>query len=516
MKESKSLNTNSDTLAKMAVENEEGILTHKGAVGVRTGKYTGRSAKDKFIVKHKNSQKNIWWDNNKSMNQDAFNKLYEDFKKEIKEKNMIEQNLIAGADQQYAMNVRVITQFAWHALFIRHLLRIPNEKQLKNFEPELTIINLPQFKADVQRHQCRSEVIIAMNLERGIVLIGGTQYGGEIKKSVFSVLNYILPEKNVMPMHCSANTNEKGEETALFFGLSGTGKTTLSSQKGRILIGDDEHGWSNKGIYNFEGGCYAKTLNLNENDEPEIYNASQTKNVVMENVAINPKTKIPDFNDDTITQNGRLAYPLEAIANASKTGTAGHPKNIFMLTADAWGIMPPIAELTPEQAMYHFLCGYTAKVAGTEEGVKDVEATFSTCFGAPFMPRHPHEYGELLRERIQKHKVRCWLINTGWTAGKYGVGYRIAIRDTRTMLNAAINAELNGTEMRKEPIFGLNVPTHINGVEDKLLTPRETWENKKEYDKQAEKLVKLFIENFKQFKNNVPKEIIEAGPQTEK
>ena len=508
-------NDNADTLLEKSLELNEGMITKDKVLSVTTGKYTGRSAKDKFIVKQKSNEDKIWWSNNSDIDEEIFDILLEEFVQMGKDTKLFVQDLVAGADEKFGMNVRVYTQLAWHALFIQHLLRQPETKILESFVPELTVINLPKFIAEPKKHKCRSDAIIAVNLERGIVLIGGTEYSGEIKKSVFSVLNYILPEKNVMPMHCSANENPKTNETTLFFGLSGTGKTTLSADSSRTLIGDDEHGWSKEGIYNFEGGCYAKTLGLTQEAEPEIFAASKWKGAILENVKVNENTKIPEFDNDSITQNGRLAYPIDAIANASKTGTGGHPKNLFMLTADAWGIMPPIASMTPEQAMYHFLSGYTAKVAGTEKGVEGVEATFSTCFGAPFMPRHPHIYGELLRQRIQEHNTKCWLLNTGWTAGPYGVGYRIKLATTRKMLKAAINGELDDVEMRQDKVFGLNVPKKIEGVQDEILIPRNTWENKNKYDEKAQELTQRFIKNFEQFNKNVDAAIIDAGPKNQ-
>ncbi|MEO1399062.1 MAG: phosphoenolpyruvate carboxykinase (ATP), partial [Pseudomonadota bacterium] len=394
---------------------------------------------------------------------------------------------------------------------IRHLLRRPAASELETFEPELTIINLPSFRADPARHGCESETVIAVNLTRRIVLIGGTEYAGETKKSVFGALNYLLPEQGVMPMHCSANVGDS-DDAALFFGLSGTGKTTLSSDASRTLVGDDEHGWSDRGIFNFEGGCYAKTIRLSAEAEPEIHATTQRWGSVLENVVLDPETKVPDFDDASLTENGRVAYPLHYIPNASETGMAPHPKTVIMLTADAFGVLPPIAKMTASQAMYHFLSGYTAKVAGTEKGVSGVQATFSTCFGAPFMPRHPSVYGNLLREKIEQHESTCWLVNTGWTGGAYGVGSRMPIKATRALLTAALDGSLESTTMRRDPHFGLLVPVSCPGVEDGLLDPRSTWADPADYDAQAAKLVGMFIANFEKFESHVDDSVRQAAP----
>jgi len=504
-------NDDEQTLYDLALARGEGVAAANGPLAVETGKHTGRSATDKFIVRDSGTEETIWWDNNKAMSEPHFDVLLEDFLAHAEGKDLLAQDLFGGADPSYRMNARVYVEFAWHALFIRHLLRRPAASELETFEPELTIINLPSFRADPARHGCESETVIAVNLTRRIVLIGGTEYAGETKKSVFGALNYLLPEQGVMPMHCSANVGDS-DDAALFFGLSGTGKTTLSSDASRTLVGDDEHGWSDRGIFNFEGGCYAKTIRLSAEAEPEIHATTQRWGSVLENVVLDPETKVPDFDDASLTENGRVAYPLHYIPNASETGMAPHPKTVIMLTADAFGVLPPIAKMTASQAMYHFLSGYTAKVAGTEKGVSGVQATFSTCFGAPFMPRHPSVYGNLLREKIEQHESTCWLVNTGWTGGAYGVGSRMPIKATRALLTAALDGSLESTTMRRDPHFGLLVPVSCPGVEDGLLDPRSTWADPADYDAQAAKLVGMFIANFEKFESHVDDSVRQAAP----
>ncbi len=504
-------NLSDDDLYEESLRRGEGTATDKGAFAVLTGMLTGRSATDKFIVRDSETEDTVWWDNNKEMSPEHFAVLKDDFLNHTAGKELYVSDLHGGADPRHRIKVRVITEFAWHALFIRYLLRQPEIAELADFAPELTIINLPSFAADPNRHGCRSETVIAASLAEGIVLIGNTEYAGETKKSVFGALNYFLPAKGIMPMHCSANVGKDGN-SALFFGLSGTGKTTLSSDANRTLIGDDEHGWSKDGIFNFEGGCYAKTIRLSAEAEPEIYATTQRKGSVLENVIVDPETGIPDFDDGSLTENGRVAYPMHFIPNASETGIGPHPKNVIMLTADAFGIMPPIARLTPSQAMYHFLSGYTAKVAGTEKGVAGTQATFSTCFGAPFMPRHPSVYGNLLKNLIADHGASCWLVNTGWTGGAYGIGSRMPIAATRALLNTALDGSLEGVEMRKDPFFGFEVPLTLEGVDDKLLNPRGTWSDGDAYDAQAVKLVGMFQENFKKFEDYVDPEVNATAP----
>ena len=497
-------------LYEQSIARNEARIAAGGALVALTGQHTGRSPKDKFVVRDANTEANIWWDNNKPMSPEQFDVLHADMLKHVEGKDLFVQDLIGGADENLALPSRIITEFAWHSLFIRNLLIRPSRPSLQDFKAQFTIIDLPSFKADPARHGCRSETVIAVNLTKMIVLIGGTSYAGEIKKSVFTALNYILPSKGVMPMHCSANDGHDG--SAVFFGLSGTGKTTLSADPSRTLIGDDEHGWGPDGIFNFEGGCYAKTIRLSAEAEPEIHATTQRFGTVLENVILD-ENRVPDFNDGSLTENTRCAYPLEFIPNASASGRAVHPKNIIMLTADAFGVMPPVAKLTPAQAMYHFLSGYTAKVAGTEKGVTEPEATFSTCFGAPFMPRHPSEYGNLLRDLIAGHKVDCWLVNTGWTGGAYGIGKRMPIKATRALLTAALDGSLKKAEFRTDPNFGFQVPVAVPGVDGSILDPRSTWTDKAAYDRQARKLVSMFVENFSKFEAHVDAAVLGAAPR---
>ncbi len=503
-------NLTSPQLYEASIERSESMITDAGALRVETGVHTGRSAEDKFTVANEATSDTVWWENNKSMSQEAFDLLKQDMMEFARGKEFFVQDLFGGADKTSKLNVRVFTAKAWHALFIRNLLIRPKRTDLEAFLPEFTIINLPDFEADPERHDCRTKTVIACDFRNKLVLIGGTSYAGEMKKSVFSYLNFLLPASGIMPMHCSANHNDAGE-SAVFFGLSGTGKTTLSADPSRTLIGDDEHGWNEDGIFNFEGGCYAKTIRLSAESEPEIYAATQRFGTVLENVVLN-EDRIPDFDDGSLTENSRCAYPIEFIPNASETGKAPHPKNIIMLTADAFGVLPPIAKLTPAQAMYHFLSGYTAKVAGTEKGVKGAQATFSTCFGAPFMPRHPTVYGNLLRELIAKHDVDCWLVNTGWTGGEYGVGERMPIKATRSLLTAALDGSLNGATFRKDTMFGFMVPEKVAGVDEEILTPRNTWADKDAYDAQAKHLVEMFTDNFARFENHVDDDVLGAAP----
>jgi phosphoenolpyruvate carboxykinase (ATP) len=500
-------------LLERAVAKGEGRLASTGAFVVATGVHTGRSPNDKFTVRDATTEKEIWWDNNKSITPAQFDVIYNDFIAHAKTKELYVHDLHAGADPKNRLNARIITEYAWHGAFIRHMLRRPELSELKGFAPQFTVVNMPSFHADPKKHGVRSETVIAIDLAKRLVLIGGSEYAGETKKSVFTFLNYLLPSKGVMPMHCSANVGHGGD-SAVFFGLSGTGKTTLSADPKRILLGDDEHGWSKDGIFNFEGGCYAKTIRLSRDAEPEIWDASNRFGAVLENVILKPFTAEPDFNDGKLTENTRSCYPLDFIPNASSTGTAGNPKNIVMLCADAFGVMPPIAKLTPSQAMYHFLSGYTAKVAGTEKGMKGNEATatFSTCFGAPFLPRHPSVYGNMLRDLIALNKVDCWLVNTGWTGGKYGTGSRMPIKATRALLTAALSGELKDVKMRKDPLFGFDVPTALAGVDPKILTPRETWDDKAAYDAQAKALVEMFVKNFTKFEAYVDADVKAAAP----
>jgi phosphoenolpyruvate carboxykinase (ATP) len=499
-------------LIELAIRRGEGQFSSTGALVFQTGAHTGRSAQDKFTVRDDTTEKAVWWDNNKAISAEQFDLIYADFLEHAKTRELFVQDLYAGADPGHRLNTRVFTEYAWHGLFIRWLLRRPDKSDLAGFQPQFTVVNLPSFRADPKRHGVRSETVIACNFAKRLVLIGGTSYAGETKKSVFTFLNYLMPEKGVMPMHCSANVGNGGD-SAVFFGLSGTGKTTLSADPKRTLLGDDEHGWSETGIYNFEGGCYAKTIRLSNEAEPQIWAASNRFGAVLENVVLKPGSLEPDFDDGSRTENTRSAYPLDFISNASKTGTAGHPKNIVMLCADAFGVLPPIAKLSPSQAMYHFLSGYTAKVAGTEKGMgNEPQATFSTCFGAPFMPRHPSVYGNLLRELIAKHNVDCWLVNTGWTGGKYGTGHRMPIKATRALLDAALSGKLKSQPMRTDPVFGFQVPTSLDGVDPAILNPRETWADKAAYDVQARALVDMFNKNFAKFEVHVDADVRAAAP----
>ena len=506
-------NLEAPRLNEEALRRGEGQLARGGALVATTGSHTGRSPKDKYVVRDASTENEIWWDNNGSITPDQFAALLDDFRAHARGKELFAQDLYGGADPAHRVRARVYTELAWHSLFIRNLLIRPERDALAGYVPELTIIDLPSFQADPARHGCRSKTVIAIDFSQKIVLIGGSAYAGEMKKSVFTYLNYVLPGAGVMPMHCSANASlDQTGDSALFFGLSGTGKTTLSNDSSRQLIGDDEHGWSRDGIFNFEGGCYAKTIRLSRNAEPEIYATTERFGTVMENVVIDPITRVPDFDDASLTENTRCAYPLDFIANASATGRAGHPKNIVMLTCDAFGVMPPIAKLTGAEAMYHFLSGYTAKVAGTERGLTAPEATFSTCFGAPFMPRHPSVYGNLLRELMAEHGVDCWLVNTGWTGGGVGTGRRMPIRVTRRLLSAALDGSLAQTEFRRDPYFGFSVPVAVPGVETQVLSPVETWTNKTAFAETATRLVTMFRENFKRFESHVDADVRAAEP----
>ncbi|KPN64000.1 phosphoenolpyruvate carboxykinase (ATP) [Aliiroseovarius crassostreae] len=495
-------------LVEAALKRDEGKLGKGGAFLVTTGKHTGRSPKDKFVVKTPSVEEHIWWENNPPMDPTKFDVLYQDMLEHMKGGDYFVQDLFGGADPAHRLDVRMVTELAWHNLFIRHLLRRPDRDELDEFEPEFTIINCPSFNANPERHGCRSETVIALNFDRKLILIGGTEYAGENKKSVFTLLNYMLPEKGIMPMHCSANhATGNPVDTAIFFGLSGTGKTTLSADPDRTLIGDDEHGWSDTGTFNFEGGCYAKTINLSAEAEPEIYATTEKFATVIENMVFDEETFDLDFKDDSLTANMRCAYPLHYISNASSSAVGGHPKNIIMLTCDAFGVLPPIARLTPAQAMYHFLSGFTSKVAGTEKGVTEPEPTFSTCFGAPFMPRRPAEYGALLRDKMASHGATCWLVNTGWTGGAYGTGSRMPIRATRTLLTAALDGSLADAEFRKDENFGFEVPVKVSGVADLLLDPRRTWDDAQAYDAQAQKLVEMFAKNFTQYEADIDDDV---------
>ncbi len=490
-------------LYEHAVQMEEGLLSADGALVVDTTPLTGRSAKDKFIVEEPSSKDKVWWgDVNRPFPQDKFNKLKEKVFAYLQGQSVYVQDCYAGADPQYRLGVRVITQYAWHNLFAYNMFINLEPAATEAFEPEFTVIHVPDFKANPSVDGTRSEVFIILDFGQRLILIGGTHYGGEIKKSIFTVMNYLLPLQNVFSMHCSANVGQTGD-VALFFGLSGTGKTTLSTDPERPLIGDDEHGWSENGVFNIEGGCYAKVINLSPDAEPIIYRMTKTFGTILENVVLDPITRTVDYADASKTENTRASYSRDRMDNIVPENRAGHPQNIFFLTADAFGVLPPIARLTPEQAMFHFLSGYTAKVAGTEVGIVEPVATFSTCFGAPFMVHHPSVYANLLRQKMLEHNARVWLVNTGWTGGPYGVGHRISIAHTRALLRAALSGALDTVPFQTEPYFQLAIPTECPGVPAEILNPKNTWDDPEAYDHQAKKLAMMFRENFKQYEDQV-------------
>ena len=508
-------NLGTPALVEHAVKNGEGLLAKDGPFVVETGKHTGRSAKDKFIVRDEETENTVWWDNSAAMTPEHFAALKADFYAALGQKDTLYvADLFGGSQPEHRVKVRVINELAWHNLFIRTLLVRPSEEELNGLVPDYTIIDLPSFRADPERHGCRTETVIAVNYTERLILIGGTKYAGEMKKSVFGILNYLLPVKGIMPMHCSANIGPDNK-TAIFFGLSGTGKTTLSADASRTLIGDDEHGWSDTAVFNFEGGCYAKMIRLSAEAEPEIFATTKRFGTVLENVVIDAETREIDLDDNSLAENSRGSYPIDFIPNASKDNLGPVPANLIFLTADAYGVLPPIARLTPDQAMYHFLSGYTARVAGTEIGVTEPEATFSTCFGAPFMPRHPSVYGNLLKERIAKGNVKCWLVNTGWSGGKATMPgiKRMPIKATRALLNAALDGSLNSADFRKDPNFGFEVPVAVPGVDTALLDPRGAWADAAEYDKTAAELVGKFVANFAQFADHVDQGVRDAAPK---
>ncbi len=503
------LNLAAPQLYEEAIRRGEGVIDRTGALVVETAPHTGRSPADKFIVRDALTESSVWWESNQQMSTANFGRLYADMLTHARDLELFAQDLEGCADLRHRLHIRVYSEYAWHSLFIRNLLRRPSTPPAG--DADLTIIDLPSFRANPARHGCRTQTVIALDFTRRIALIGGTRYAGEIKKSIFTFLNFLMPAKGVLPMHCAANDHEGG--AAVFFGLSGTGKTTLSADPGRSLVGDDEHGWGDDGLFNFEGGCYAKAIRLSPQFEPEIHAAAQRFGAVLENVAFDKATRRVNFDDPSKTENTRIAYPLEFIPNAARDGRAGHPKNIVLLTCDAFGVLPPIARLNPAQAMYHFLSGYTARVAGTETGVSEPQAVFSACFGAPFMPRHPSEYGALLRERILRHEADCWLVNTGWSGGSYGVGRRMPIALTRTLLRAALQGELANAEFKKDPYFGLETPTAAPGVDSRLLDPAATWSDQLAYDETAQKVIDLFRSNFDSLAPFVENDVLEAGPR---
>jgi phosphoenolpyruvate carboxykinase (ATP) len=485
-------------LYEQALRRGEGEIGQDGQFVVSTGDHTGRSPKDKFFVREPSSETNInWGETNKAISPQTFDALLERVAAYLNERELYALDTYAGADPRYRLPIRIVTEYAWQTLFSRNLFLTP-ERAPSDFEPGFTVIDAADFNAEPARDGTRSNTFILINMARKLVLIGGTRYAGEIKKSVFTLMNYLMPLRDVLPMHCSANVGAAAD-SAIFFGLSGTGKTTLSADSKRPLVGDDEHGWSHEGIFNFEGGCYAKVIRLSPKAEPEIWAASHRFGTVLENVVLDGTTRALDLESEAKTENTRSAYPVEFIPNVVPGLVAGHPKTIIMLTADAFGVLPPISRLTAEQAMYHFLSGYTAKVAGTEQGVTEPTATFSTCFGAPFMVQHPTVYAKLLGERIATHEVTCWLVNTGWTGGAYGVGKRMSIAHTRAMVNCALDGSLRDATFEAEPFFGLALPAAVPGVPANVLNPRNAWADGAAYDAQAKKLAGLFYENFKQF-----------------
>ncbi|MDH3272445.1 MAG: phosphoenolpyruvate carboxykinase (ATP) [Gemmatimonadota bacterium] len=491
---------------------EDGRLVHMGAISAETAPHTGRSPNDRFVVRDDTTEGVVDWGKvNVPVSSEHYEKLRSDVVDYLNGKDLFVRDARAGEDQTHGINVRVVSESPWHALFAYNMFLRLEGSELEDFEPEFSVLHAPHFKANPDEHGCRSDVAIMVCFRRREILVTGTRYAGEIKKSIFSVLNHRLPDAGVFPMHCSANVGPDGD-VALFFGLSGTGKTTLSADASRGLIGDDEHGWSDEGVFNFEGGCYAKTIKLSRDGEPEIYQATQMFGTILENVILDEDTREIDFDDGSITQNTRASYPIHYIPNAVLPSRGGHPSNVVFLTADAFGVLPPIARLTPEQAMYHFLSGYTAKVAGTERGVTEPKATFSACFGAPFLPRHPGVYAEMLGERLREHGAAVWLVNTGWSGGGHGVGSRMKLGYTRAMVNAALGGRLDGGDFVTDPVFGIDVPTAVPGVPSEVLKPRATWADAAAYDAAAEKLAGMFKANFEQFADQVSDAVKAAGP----
>jgi phosphoenolpyruvate carboxykinase (ATP) len=498
-------------LYEEAIRRHEGVIAAEGPLACRTGLHTGRSPNDKFVVREPSSEQDVDWGKvNRPMEEAAFDTLHRDLISSLQGRELFVQDVFAGADPEYRLPVRVVTEFAWHSLFVRNLFIVDARAP---HQPQFTVIDSPSFKADPKRHGTNSDVVVAVHFGRKLVLIGGTSYAGEMKKSIFTVLNYMLPLAGVLSMHCSANTGRDGD-AALFFGLSGTGKTTLSSDPERMLIGDDEHGWSDRGVFNFEGGCYAKTIRLSAEAEPQIYATTRRFGTVLENVVVDPETRVLNLDDDRLTENTRAAYPISFIDNAVASGHGSHPRNVVMLTADAFGVVPPLSRLSPEGAMYHFLSGYTAKVAGTEKGVSEPRATFSTCFGAPFLPLPPSRYATMLGEKIARHRSRVWLVNTGWTGGPYGVGSRMKIAYTRAMIRAALSGALDNVRYARDPRFNLDIPVSCPDVPAEVLQPRTTWSDGAAYDAQAARLARMFADNFKAFEADVSTDVVAAGPRT--
>ena len=500
-------------LYEQAICRGEARLAEHGPIVAATGKHTGRSPNDRFLVREPESAEDIWWGKvNVAFEPARFETLRQDIFDYLRDKDLFVFNGYAGADSNYRLNVRVVSELAWHNLFARNMfVRESDGSRLEAFEPQFTVVGAPGFKADPARHGTNSPTAIVVNFAERLVLIGGSEYAGEIKKSIFSVMNYLLPERGVLPMHCSCNYGADRDDVALFFGLSGTGKTTISADPERTLIGDDEHGWTDQGVFNMEGGCYAKMIRLSAESEPEIYATTRKFGTVLENVVIDP-AGVLDLDDATLTENTRGSYPLSHLDNVDEGGVCGQPKGVVFLTADAFGVLPPISRLTAAQAQYHFLSGYTAKVAGTERGVTEPKATFSACFGAPFMPRHPGVYSKMLAEKTERHNAEIWLVNTGWSGGPHGVGKRIKLSYTRRMVRAALSGELAGAKYRTDPVFGLSVPTSIEGVPPEVLDPRSTWADPAAYDAKAASLARMFVENFAAYADGVSEEVRAAAP----
>lgn len=506
-------NLTPEELVEHSIKKDLGILTDTGAIAIETGKFTGRSPKDRFIVKDAYTESSVDWNAiNMPFDPDKYSQLKAKLVAYLNGKEMYVRDAYACADDQYRLNLRLVSEYPWSNQFAYNMFLRPTKEEVMQFDPEWTILNAPGFMADPAVDGTRQANFAIVNFSEKTIIIGGTGYTGEIKKGIFSVLNFVLPhEHNVLSMHCSANTNDEGE-TAVFFGLSGTGKTTLSADASRHLIGDDEHGWSDNGIFNFEGGCYAKTIDLSEEKEPEIYRAIKHR-AILENIGYFEGTRTPNFEDDHITLNTRVSYPIDHIPNAHPESKGDHPNNIFFLTCDAFGVLPPISKLTPGQAMYHFISGYTAKVAGTEEGINEPQLAFSACFGAPFMPLHPTKYAEMLGERMRDHKVNIWLVNTGWTGGGYGTGKRISLKYTRAMIHEAMDGDLANAEYKEHEVFGLMMPTSCPNVPDELLDPKNTWSDKELYDTKARKLAADFVNNFAKFADQANEEIMAAAPR---
>ncbi len=501
-------------LVEQALRRGEGRLAATGAFVAATGEHTGRSPQDRFVVREPSTEADIWWGEvNVPIAPEAFDRLHAKVVAGMNARDLFVQDLHAGADPAYRIGVRVVSTRAWASLFSWNMFLPSALDRAAAFQPDWTVLHAPEVVADPGTDGTRTGTFIVLDFARRMVIIGGTGYAGEIKKSIFAVMNHRLPALGVLPMHCSANVDTRGDDTALFFGLSGTGKTTLSADPHRPLIGDDEHGWSDHGVFNFEGGCYAKVIRLSAAGEPEIYRATERFGTILENVVLDPVTRVPDYDDDRLTENTRSSYPLASLGNVVPTGLGGHPRNVVFLTADAFGVLPPIARLTREQAMYHFLSGYTAKVAGTERGVTEPKATFSTCFGAPFLPRHPGVYADMLGRRLDAHDAKVWLVNTGWTGGPYGVGRRMSLTHTRAMLRAALSGHLDGVPMTPDPVFGLMVPSRVPDVPDAVLQPRGTWPDPAAYDQKAAELAAMFKNSFKRFEDQVPDAVRQAGPR---